>query len=117
MCDGLDELGMPDPALQDRERGDGRVGGPASRYIIRRIRLAHCKRGPSRCHKCREMTVERVCLLDIAPPDSGLAQRRVIEVVIAGESVWREFDIVRTFESEGEAHEYAAQHGIQDIDL
>ncbi len=117
MCVELVELGMPDPVEQDGERGDGRAADPASRYVIKRIRLAHCKRGPSRCQKCREMGVDRVCLLDIAPPDAGMAQRRVIEVLSGGERVWREFDIVRTFESAGEAREYAAQHGIQDIDL
>jgi hypothetical protein len=42
------------------------------RYIIRRIRLAHCKRGPDRCDKCEEMEAERICLLDIAPPDAGM---------------------------------------------
>ena len=30
-----------------------------SRYIIRKIRTAHCKRGPERCVKCKEMNVEK----------------------------------------------------------
>lgn len=85
------------------------------RYIIRRMRLAHCKRGPLVCEICREMDVESICLLDIDPPDQGLVQRRVIEVEIAGEKVWREFDIVRTFADETEAQEYAEAHQISDI--
>jgi hypothetical protein len=84
-------------------------------HIIRKIRLAHCKRGPELCEKCREMDVERICLLDICPPDAGLVQRRVIEVTINGQTEWREFDVVRAFADEEEAAAYAAQNGIEDV--
>ena len=88
-----------------------------SRYIIKKLRLAHCKRGPSTCEKCREMDVERICLLDVCPPDAGKVQRRVIQVEVGGEEVWREFDIVRAFESKEEAIEYADKNGIKDVKL
>lgn len=88
-----------------------------SRHIIRRIRLAHCKRGPSICDKCREMDAEKICLLDICPPNVGEIQRRVIQVNVEGEAVWREFDIVRVFDSEEEAKEYAARNAIEDIEF
>lgn len=88
-----------------------------AQYIIREMRLAHCKRGPELCETCREMDVERPCLLDIAPDDAGLMQRRVIEVEVNGETEWREFDIVRSFESEEEARAYADEHGIADVAL
>jgi hypothetical protein len=104
-ADQLDELGpAPSP-------------GSGPRFIIRRLRLAHCKLGPERCEACREMDEERICLLDIDPPDRGMVQRRVIEVEIAGESSWREFDIVRTFDDEAEARSHAADHGIEIVDL
>jgi hypothetical protein len=61
------------------------------------------------------MDVERICLLDICPPDAGLVQRRVIEVTIDGEKAWREFDVVRAFADEKEALAYAAQNGIEDV--
>ena len=82
-------------------------------HIIRKIRLAHCKRGPSVCAKCREMDVEKICLLDVSPPDAGELQRRVIQVNVGGEQVWREFDVVRVFESEAEARAYADENGIE----
>jgi hypothetical protein len=85
--------------------------------IIRQVRLAHCKRGPSRCEKCREMDVERICLLNIDPPQQGRLQRRVIQVRVDGVDVWREFDVVRAFESEAEARAYADAHGIVDVEL
>ena len=84
-------------------------------HIIRKIRLAHCKRGPEVCEKCREMDVERICLLDICPPDAGLVQRRVSEVGVDGKTEWREFDVVRVFADEKEAAAYAAQNGIEDV--
>ncbi len=87
------------------------------RYIIRKIRLAHCKRGPERCEKCREMDVARLCLLDIAPPDAGLLQRRVIQITVDGEAMWREFDVVKVFKDESDARAYAQAHQIEDIDF
>jgi hypothetical protein len=61
------------------------------------------------------MDVERICLLDIAPHDRGLMQRRVIEVEVDGETEWREFDIVRAFEDEKEARAYADEHDVEDV--
>lgn len=94
-----------------------RVGANMPRYIIRTIRQAHCARGPELCAKCREMDVPKICLLDIDPPNQGREARRTIEVDIGGRKEWREFDVVRTFDSEAEARRYAAENGIVDIDL
>ena len=88
-----------------------------SRHIIRKIRLAHCKRGPSICAKCREMDVEKICLLDICPPHMGEIQRRVIQISTGGETAWREFDVVRAFESKEEARKYADENAIGDVEL
>ena len=49
-----------------------------TRHVIHRIRLAHCKRGPEVCPRCREMDEVRICLLDVEPPGRGLEQRRVM---------------------------------------
>ncbi len=88
-----------------------------SHYLIRRLRLAHCARGPQWCEKCREMDRQVPALLDIDPPNYGLLARRTIEVEWEGARVWREFDVVRTFETEEEARAHAAQHGIDDVEL
>jgi hypothetical protein len=63
------------------------------------------------------MDVERLCALDIDPPDQGMIQRRVIEVTIDGDPVWREFDIVQVFEDEQAARAFAAARGLDDVDL
>jgi hypothetical protein len=86
-------------------------------YVIRRMRLAHCKRGPALCAECRAMDVVRICLLDVDPADAGLVQRRVIEIEVDGRPTWREFDVVRTFDSEEEAWRYAEREGIRDVVL
>jgi hypothetical protein len=86
-------------------------------YVIRRIAMAHCKRGPARCEKCRAADTTKLCLLDVEPPDPGRVQRRVIEVAIGGAKSFREFDVARVFESEEEARRYAAENGIGDAEF
>jgi len=86
-------------------------------FVIRKIRLAHCARGPEWCEKCREMDREAPCLLDIDPPNYGMVARRVIELEFEGERFWREFDVVRVFESAAEAQAYAIAHRIEDVEL
>ncbi len=96
---------------------DAKRNDPMPHHIIRLIFLSHCKRGPENCQKCRAMGGPRICLLDIAPPDQGMVQRRVIELQIDGERAWREFDVIRVFADEAEARAYAAANGIDDIDM
>jgi hypothetical protein len=84
------------------------------RHIIRRIAMAHCKRGPARCEKCRAMDTTKLCLLDVDPPDAGMIQRRVIEIGTGDAKEFREFDVARVFETDEEAKRYAAEHGIAD---
>ena len=68
---------------------------------------------PQHLRKSREMDAEKICLLDICPPGVGELQRRVIQVNVDGEEVWREFDVVRAFESEAEARAYADENWIE----
>jgi hypothetical protein len=106
----------PDPVAA-RSNGSAKRQPEPQRYVIRRMRLAHCKRGPSRCERCRELDEERLCLLALCPADAGKRQSRVIPVRREGREVWCEFDIVRTFTSQAEAREYAREHGIEDVQL
>jgi hypothetical protein len=83
-----------------------------SEHLIASLRMAHCKKGPSRCDLCRAGAVCRPCLIDIDPPGRGTVQRRVIEVEIEGVTEWRELDVVRVFVDWPEAREYARAHGV-----
>jgi hypothetical protein len=78
--------------------------------VIQKITLAHCARGIRTCPKCREVYTRKYCLLDICP--AGNAARPVIEVEIDGEKVWREFDIIKIFETCDKAIAYARAHKI-----
>jgi hypothetical protein len=80
-------------------------------HVIRKVRLAHCKLGPTRCEKCRELDAEKICLLEIDP--EGEMQRRVIQ--LHDEGTWHEFEILTTFATGEEARTYAARHGIEDV--
>lgn len=93
------------------------TGISPSGFVIRRIRQAHCARGPARCARCREMDREVIALLDIAPPQQGLVARPTLPVAVGGQQVWREFDVVRVFESEEEARAYAEQNGVVDVEI
>jgi hypothetical protein len=61
------------------------------------------------------MDGERLCLLEILPPDEGLMQRRLIEVEVRGEAVWRAFDVLKVFADEEEARAYAEENGVMDV--
>ena len=85
--------------------------------VIGRIQIAHCKRGPGVCHACREASEGTISLLELYCPGSGRMQRRAIQVTLDGEQAWREYDIVKTFESIEAAVRYAQEHGIEDVEL
>jgi hypothetical protein len=89
-----------------------RINGekPMRCAIIQKIALAHCARGIRTCPKCREVYTRKYCLLDICV--EGNAARPVIEVEINGEKVWREFDIIKIFETCDEAIAYAEVHRV-----
>ncbi|MGV8121654.1 MAG: hypothetical protein AB2L14_17985 [Candidatus Xenobiia bacterium LiM19] len=82
-------------------------------FIIRKIQLQHCKKGPDRCDKCKAMCARKYCLLNISP--RGVMQRPVIEVEIKGQKEWREYDIEKIFESRAEAEHYAKENRITNV--
>ena len=94
--------------------GPTSVGVDVKNQVIRAMRQLHCKRGPARCEQCRAGTATAIMLLDIAPPNPGLVQRPVIEVIRDGQSQWCEYDVLRCFADEAEARAYAAANGIVD---
>ena len=85
------------------------------RLAIRTIGTAHCKRGPTLCEECRKSGSMALCLIELFPPGETIAQRRMIEIAIGGERVWQEYEIVRTFDTEGEAREFARSNEVEDV--
>jgi len=94
-----------------------RKGIKDSEYIIRRILVPHCARGPQRCERCREMAQEKkICLLKIHFTKSSIA-RPVIEVYRQGERRFGEFEIEKIFKDENDAKDYAKKNAITDVEL
>jgi hypothetical protein len=83
--------------------------------IIRKIFITHCKRGPQRCNKCKAISKDKICLIDICPENAGTVARRVIQIKRNGKAEYREFDVIKQFENSDEAIEYAKEHEITDL--
>ena len=86
-------------------------------YIIRKKVIPHCAQGPSSCDKCAEAAKNpKLALLQIYFEHGNMA-RPTIEVVRDGETKYVEYDVVKYFDNEAEAKEYAKQNNIDDISL
>lgn len=114
---GVADRGFQRDGVSCRIQRDRETGAHMPCLILRRIRSAHCKLGPERCTECRVADEGRICLLEVHPPGGGLAQRRLIPLERDGETVWWEYDVVRSFSGESEARSYAEEHGIDDVEL
>lgn len=84
---------------------------------IRLLAHAHCARGPKQCERCREATAlpASPALLDVCP--AGDAARPTIAVERDGQPGHRVYDVVRRFADAREAQDFAAAHGITDVQL
>jgi len=76
------------------------------KYVISKLSVPHCKRGPERCEICRKDSEPRWRLLDVDPPDKDIVQRPVIELSIDGERHFLVYDVIKSFASEEEARQY-----------
>lgn len=80
--------------------------GPVVKFVMKKMRVPHCKRGPQRCEICRIGNVAKWCLLDVDPPDQDRVQRPVLEFVCQGERLIRVFDVLKSFVSKEEAEKF-----------
>jgi hypothetical protein len=79
-------------------------------YVIRKMSVPHCARGPLRCEKCRIMEKEvKICLLKVHF-EPGEITRPVIDIYVNGKKKFCEYDLIKTFENEKEAKEYAERN-------
>ena len=81
--------------------------------VIRKRAQIHCARGPKWCTKCQEMAREKkYCLIELFPEPGNVA-RPIDEFTIEGRKQMCEFDIIKVFNSEKEAKEYAEANSIK----
>ncbi len=85
--------------------------------VIKGMGKLHCARGSKRCERCKAAEAEPAtpALLDLRPDDPQAA-RPTVEVVRAGETTHRVYDVVRRFASADEARAFGAKHGV-DVQL
>lgn len=81
--------------------------------VVKGMGKLHCARGGARCPKCEAAEAEPAtpALLDLRP-DHPEAARPTVEVVRAGETTHRVYDVVRRFASADEARAFGAKHGV-----
>ena len=77
----------------------------------------HCARGPKGCSKCAEAFENVYIVLLEVFGDPGDVARPIISVERDGERVFLAFSIVKKFDTQEEALEYANKHGIRDVDF
>nr|MDO8079193.1 hypothetical protein [Candidatus Freyarchaeota archaeon] len=81
-------------------------------YVIRKMSVPHCARGPLRCEKCKEMEREKkICLLKVYFEPGEIA-RPMIEIYKNGKKRLCEYDLAKTFEDEKEAKDYAKKNAL-----
>lgn len=76
----------------------------------------HCARGPKRCDTCKEFLEEgeSFCLIELWPSPREVT-RPMTDVVIEGEKVFADYDVLLRFENEEEAKNYSKEHNIEII--
>jgi hypothetical protein len=86
------------------------------KYVIRKMSLPHCARGPRRCKQCAEAAKNiRIYLLEVYP-DPGTEARPVIKVTVRGKELWLVYSVVREFTSRNHAEDYAQENGLKLIE-
>lgn len=84
---------------------------------IVKLILFHCARGTRRCEKCKTLAAEgkKPCMIELYPR-GGIMARPMMLLVVDGEELWFEYDVLKVFENESEARAYALENEIE-IDL
>ena len=86
------------------------------KYVIRKMSLPHCAKGPKGCKKCAEAAKDKKIYLLKVYADPGTMARPIIEVNIHGEKFWQVYDVVQSFATEKQAKEHAKKNGLNLIE-
>ena len=80
--------------------------------VIDKIYVPHCARGAKRCEECKKAAEEeKICLIRVYL-ESGNIARPMYDFVIDGKRRLCEFDVLKIFNDEMEAKEYATNNDI-----
>jgi hypothetical protein len=80
-------------------------------FVIKKMTLNHCARGPQLCEKCKEMAKDpKYCLLKLYTETDGKVARPVVEVYFGRMKKFCEYDVVKVFSSKDEALFYSKEN-------
>ncbi|MFW9834778.1 MAG: hypothetical protein ACFFEK_12335 [Candidatus Thorarchaeota archaeon] len=84
--------------------------------IIRVIEGVHCAKGPNGCKKCAEAGIQnKLCLIRIFK-EASEEPRPIIELAEREDQQYFTYDVLKCFDSLQDAHEYAENNGIWDVE-
>lgn len=80
--------------------------------IIKKMPFIHCARGPKGCEKCKEFAKKEPgwALIELFP--EGEWARPVTEIIIDGQQVFADYDILSRFDDIIEAKQYAQENDV-----
>ncbi|MFW9812217.1 MAG: hypothetical protein ACFFF9_07120 [Candidatus Thorarchaeota archaeon] len=83
--------------------------------IIRVIEGIHCAKGPKGCKKCEEAGIQnKLCLIRIFK-EAGKEVRPVIELDREDQQYFT-YEVLKCFDDIQQAHDYAQQNDIYDVE-
>jgi hypothetical protein len=86
-----------------------------SEDIIRVIEGIHCAKGPKGCKKCKDAGLQnKLCLIRIFKEASEIP-RPVIELDREDQQYFT-YDVLKCFDDVQQAHDYAKEHEISDVE-
>lgn len=85
----------------------------SSEYILKKMITFHCKRGHSRCDRCKELYDEgpKYCILEI-PSDTGMMSRPITLIMRAGTESYVEYDFYQCYKTKQEMVKASANLNI-----
>ncbi|MHA2057542.1 MAG: hypothetical protein ACXACG_16760 [Candidatus Thorarchaeota archaeon] len=83
--------------------------------IIRVIEGVHCAKGPKGCKKCEDEGIQnKLCLIRIYK-EASEEPRPIIELDREDQQYFT-YDVLKCFDTIPEAHDYAEEHEIWDVE-
>ena len=82
--------------------------------MIKKMPHIHCARGPKGCEKCKEWAQKGndFALIEVFL-EGGKVARPMTEIYVGCQRIFGEYDVLRRFDSDEEAKQYAIDHGVE----
>ena len=82
-------------------------------YFIKHMSLGHCARGPKMCEKCKEAEKNKKYYILKEDTNEEDYARPTVEIIKDGKRNFVYYKVIKGFDREKEAKEYAKKEGIK----